>query len=66
MANVTVELMDGMEDAFYEGEYDVALGPEGVLVVNEMVPDVLEGGPPKVRVRCLYNATTWKLAELGD
>jgi hypothetical protein len=66
MANVKVYIADSSKPYLYEGEYDVALGPEGVLVVNEMIPDVIDGGPPKVRVKCLYNNNYWDKATLGD
>lgn len=52
----------------YEGNHDVALGPDGILIVNEVVPDVTgksETGTTN-KIRTLYNNNAWTTAMIGD
>ncbi len=56
----------GGGEAVYEGDFDVALSPDGVLVVNEIVPNVNAaiGDPPtKVKVRALYREWQWVMLD---
>ena len=68
MSKVAVALAGTDKAHTYEGNHDVALGPDGILIVNEVVPDVTgksETGTVN-KVRTLYNNSAWTTAMLGD
>jgi hypothetical protein len=65
MSKVTIFLQDSKDGHIYDGKYDVVLGPEGVLIVNEEQTDGF-GAPTIPRIRTIYNNNDWQRAVLGD
>ena len=66
MVKVHVMLADSDKAHTYEGDYDVALGPDACLIVNEMVPNVSAMGPDTLpRVKSIYNSKAWSQVALA-
>ena len=68
MSKVLVKLRDSENANVFEGDYNVALGPDATLIVNELVPDVANDndGKPIAKIKAIYNPAAWDVTTLED
>ena len=69
MSSCIVVLKGKKKGHKYDGDYEVAYGPQGQLVVNEMKVNVLAKANEPTKMPhpvSVYNSDTWTMAMIGE
>jgi len=68
MSKVLVKLRDSDNANVFEGDYEVALGPDATLIVNEIVADVanVNKGNPIPKLKAIYNPAAWDVTTMEE